>query len=138
MKDSDTEIKKSPALQKILDHPALRREQDEDGTKAYDEARIRSRDSYMVEFRFASGRKAAFSWAGMPEIDFDPEEGFETITLRFAYAKVIVNGQALGELYEKLLDQRTRFIQEGMGSDQDFRTQHTPFVERIEIERKEG
>jgi hypothetical protein len=137
MKDSDTDTKKSPALQKILSHPALRREQEEDGDKAYDEARIRSRDSYMVEFRFASGRKAAFSWAGMPEIDFDPEEGFETITLRFASAKVIVNGQALGELYEKLLDQRTRFIQEGTGSDQDSRKRHGPLVERIEIERKE-
>jgi hypothetical protein len=138
MKDSDTDIKKSPALQKILNHPALRREPEEEGDKAYDEARIRSRDSYMVEFRFASGRKAAFSWAGMPEIDFDPEEEFETITLRFAYAKVIVTGQALSELYEKLLDQRTRFIQEGTASDQDSRTQDTPFVERIEIERKEG
>jgi hypothetical protein len=137
MKDSDTEIKKSPALQKILNHPALRREADEDKAEAYDEARVRSRDNLMLEFRFADGKRSGFSYVGLSETDFDPGEEFETITLRFSNANVIVNGQALAELYEKLLDQRTRFIQEGTGSDQDSRSQHTPFVERIQIERRE-
>lgn len=137
MSDSDTEIRKSSALQKILSHPALRRDAEEEDTEAYDEARVRSRDSLMLEFRFANGKKSGFSYVSLAETDFDPGEDSETITLHFGIANVIVTGQALGELYEKLLDQRTRFIQEGSEAVESLRPQNTPYVERIEIERKE-
>jgi hypothetical protein len=138
MKDSDTEIKKSPALQKILNHPALHREQQEDEGEAYDEARVRSRDSLMLELRFANGKKSGFSYVSLAETDFDPGEDSETITLRFGNANVIVTGQVLGELFEKLLDQRARFIQEGSEGEGEKLAQDVPYVERIEIERKEG
>lgn len=137
MSDSDTELRKSSALQKILKHPALGRESEQDGAEAYEEARVRSRDSLSLEFRFADGRKAGFSYVGLTETDFDPGQDTETITLRFAYANVTVKGQALGDLYEKLLDQRTRFIQEGSEAVEGARAQDAPYVERIEIERKE-
>jgi hypothetical protein len=137
LKDSDTEIKRSSTLQKILQHPAARREPEEDEAEAYNEARVRSRDSLMLEFRFADGRRSGLSYVGLTETDFDPGEEAETITLRFGSAKVIVSGQALRELYEKLLDQRTRFIQEGSEAVEGLRPQDTPYIERIEIERKE-
>jgi hypothetical protein len=138
LKDSDTEIPRSAALQKILNHPALRREPEEmDTIEAFDEARVRSRDSLTLEFRFADGRRSGFSYIGLTESDFDPGQNGETITLRFGHAKVTVNGQALGELYEKLLDQRARFIQEGSEAMEVLRKHDTPYVERIEIERRE-
>jgi hypothetical protein len=138
LNDSDTEIrKKSPVLEKILQHPAARREQGEDGREAYDEARVRSRDSLMLEFRFANGRRAGFSYVGLTETDFEPGEESETITLRFGDANVVVNGQAMLGLYEKLLDQRARYIQEGTEGEEGSRPQDDPYVERIEIERKE-
>jgi hypothetical protein len=40
-------------------------------------------------------------------------------------------------LYEKLLDQRARFIQEGTEGEGEKLAQDVPYVERIEIERKE-
>lgn len=138
MSDSDTEIRKNPALQKILNHPALRRDPEEEGApEAYEEARVRSRDSYMLEFRFANGRRTALSYMALPDIEFDPGEEGDTLTLRFGHARAIVNGQALGELYEKLLDQRAPFIQEGSEATEGLRKHDTPYVERIEIERKE-
>lgn len=138
MKDSDTEIKRSATLQKILNHPALRHEPEvEDAIEAYDEARVRSRDSLTLELRFADGRRSGFSYVGLTESDFDPGQDGETITLRFSHAKVTVGGQALGDLYEKLLDQRARFIQEGSEAAEGLRRHDTPYVERIEIERKE-
>jgi hypothetical protein len=135
--DSNIETKKSSTLQKILKHPAMRGEPEDDGAEAYNEARVRSRDSLMLEFRFADGRRSGFSYVGLTETDFNPGEDAETITLRFSNANVIVNGQALGELYEKLLDQRARFIQEGSEAMEGLRPQDAPYVERIEIERKE-
>ena len=138
MSDSDTGIKRSSALEKILKHPALRREPEEDEPEsAYDEARVRSRDSLTLELRFANGRRSGFSYVGLTETDFDPGDEGETITLRFHNANVIVNGQALGELYEKLLDQRARFIQEGSEAVEELRQRNTPYIARIEIERKE-
>jgi len=53
MKDSDTEVKKSSAVHKILQHPANRREPgtEESGTQ-YEDAR--SRDNINLEFRSIS------------------------------------------------------------------------------------
>jgi hypothetical protein len=138
MKDSDTEIKKSPALQKILNYPGPRREQEnEEKKQPFDDARVRSRDNVVLELRFADGTRAALCYSYLVETDFEFGEGTDTITLRFNSAKVVVTGQGLLGLYEKLLDQRTRYIQEGMGSDDDTETEHAAYVERIEIERKE-
>jgi hypothetical protein len=138
LSDSDIELKrKSPALEKILRHPAMRQEAEEEKHESYDEARVRSRDSLMLEFRFADGRRSGFSYVSLSETDFEPGGESETITLRFSNANVVVSGQALIELYEKLLDQRARFIQEGSEAVKEARWQDAPFVERIEIERKE-
>jgi hypothetical protein len=138
LKDSDTEMPRSAALQKILNHPALRREpEEEDEVEAHGEARVRSRDNLTLELRFADGRRSGFSYIGLMESDFDPGQDGETITLRFGHAKVTVYGQALSEVYEKILDQRERFIQEGSEGAEGLRKDDTPYVERIEIERKE-
>jgi hypothetical protein len=138
LSDSDIELKrKSPVLEKILRHPAMRLEPEEEKHESYDEARVRSRDSHMLEFRFADGRRSGFSYVGLSETDFEPGGESETITLRFSNANVVVSGQALIELYEKLLDQRARFIQEGSEALKEAQQQDAPFVERIEIERRE-
>jgi hypothetical protein len=70
------------------------------------------------------------------ETDFDPGET-ETITLRFARANVVVTGQKLVRLYEKLLDQRARFIQQSTEAEAEMESPDEPYIEEIEILRKE-
>lgn len=136
MSDIETRVKRSPAIQKILRHPAVHGEQEEGHAEpAYEEARVRSRDSYVLEIRLSDGNRRAFSYAYLLETDFDFGEGSDTITLRFNSTTVLVSGQALLGLYEKLLDQRARLIQEGTEGAEASRLQEGPYVERVEIER---
>ena len=137
MSDTETRVKRSPAIQKILQHPAVRGEPEEgQAEQAYEEARVRSRDSYVLEIRLSDGSRRAFSYAYLLETDFDFGEGSDMITLRFNSTNVLVSGQALLGLYEKLLDQRARFIQEGSEGNEASPLQQGPYVERVEIERK--
>ena len=138
MKDSNTQARRSSVLEKILQHPAAHPEsQAEESREAFEEARVRSRDSFALEMRFADGRRAGFSYAYLMETDFDFSDSGDTITLRFGRADVVVTGRALMGLYEKLVDQRTRIIQQGTSAEEESRMQNEPFVERIQIERKE-
>jgi hypothetical protein len=57
--------------------------------------------------------------------------------LRFARANVIATGRGLESLYEKLLDGRARFIQQNTQAEGEFIPSADPFIETIEIERKE-
>jgi hypothetical protein len=135
MKDSDTEVKKSSAVQKILQHPANRREPETDESgKQYEDAR--SRDNFNLEFRFSDGKREFLSLVGL-EAEFDPGKDGDTLTLHFARADVIVTGRALLSLYEKLLDQRARFIQENTEAERGLQPADIPYVEQIEIKRKD-
>jgi hypothetical protein len=135
MKDSDTEVKKHSAVQKILQHPANRREPEtEESGKPYEDAR--SRDNFNLEFRFCDGKREFFSLVGL-EAEFDPGQDGDTLTLRFARADVIVTGLALLSLYEKLLDQRARFIPQNTEAQRGLLPAEESYVEQIEITRKE-
>ena len=69
-------------------------------------------------------------------MDFDPGDS-DTITLRFARANVVVRGQNLVSLYEKLLDQRARFIKQNTQAEGELQSPDEPYIEEIEILRKE-
>jgi hypothetical protein len=135
MKDSDTEARKSSALQKILQHPASRREPEgEEADKHFEDAR--SRDNFNLEIRFSDGKRRFFSLVGL-EADFDPGSDGDTLTLHFLTAEGIVTGRALLELYEKLLDQRARFIQQNTEAERELLAPDVPYVEQITIKRNE-
>jgi hypothetical protein len=133
LKDNDTARRWPSHRDKVLNHPAVQ-EPDEGEGKQFEDAR--SRDSLYLELRFCDGKRTAFSLVEGPEVDFDPD-GADTITLRFARANVVVKGQKLVRLYEKLLDQRARFIQQNTEAEGELQATDEPYVEKIEILRRE-
>jgi hypothetical protein len=132
LKDNDVARRWPSHREKILNHPAV---QDPDEAKQFEDAR--SRDNLHLEIRFSDGKRKFFSLLGLGETDFDPGDSEDTLTLRFAHADVVVTGRALVGLYEKLLDQRARFIQQGTEAEAELQPPDIPFVEQIEIDRKE-
>jgi hypothetical protein len=131
LKDSEAVKRRPSALDKILNHPAV---QEENEDTQFEDAR--SRDNLNLEMRYCDGKRKFFSMVELGETDFDPGEP-DTITLRFARANVIVTGQKLISLYEKLLDQRARFIRQNTEAEGELHSPNDPFVQRIEVERKE-
>jgi hypothetical protein len=131
LKDSEA-VKRWPSnIEKILNHPSAR---DEDDEKPFEDAR--SRDNLNLELRFCNGKQKFFSLVELGETDFDPGDS-DIITLRFARANVIVTGQKLMPLYEKLLDQRARFIQQNTEAEGELQSVNEPYIEKIEIVRRE-
>lgn len=55
------------------------------------------------------GRQRGKPWAHVDDIEFDPSTG---IVISFARNVVIIKGQCLREMYEKLIVQRVVFIRE--------------------------
>jgi hypothetical protein len=131
LKDNDTARRWPSHRDKILQHPAI---QEPDEGKQFEDAR--SRDSLYLELRFCDGKRKSFSLMEGPEIDFDPGDS-DTVTLRFARANVVVTGRALKTLYEKLQDQRARFIQQNTQAEGELIPSTDLFIETIKIERKE-
>lgn len=131
MKDSEAAKRRPSALDKILNHPAV-----EEGAEGKQFEDARSRDNNNLEVRYCDGKRKFFSLVELGETDFDPGDP-DTITLRFARANVIVTGQKLVTLYEKLLDQRARFIQQNTEAEGELHSPGEPFVEKIELDRKE-
>jgi len=131
LKDNEA-VKRWPSnIEKILSHPSVR---DDDDEGQFEDAR--SRDNLNLELRFRDGKRTFFSLVELGETDFDPGDS-DTITLRFARANVVVSGQRLLRLYEKLLDQRARFIQQHTEAEGEVLSLTEPFVETIEIVRRE-
>jgi len=131
LKDSEAAKRRPSALDKILNHPAV-----EEGAEGKQFEDARSRDNNNLEVRYCDGKRKFFSLVELGETDFDPGDP-DTITLRFARANVIVTGQKLVTLYEKLLDQRARFIQQNTEAEGELHSPGEPFVEKIELDRKE-
>jgi hypothetical protein len=137
MSDTDTDTRKSTLLTKILKHPAAGAEMPGDPRPPFEDARVRSRDTLAIDIRFADGRRAGFNYSYLMETDFEIRDSGEVITLRFTNALVIIEGRCLTELYDKLLDNRARLIQEGTEGEEELLDANAPYIERIEIERKE-
>lgn len=135
LKDSSAENRQSSVLRKILKHPAAAHEpQPEDADKPFEDAR--SRDNLNLEIRLSDGKRKFFSLVGL-EAEFDSGDDGDTLMLHFVRAEVVVTGRGLLSLYEKLLDQRARFIKQGTEAEADLLDPNVPHVERIEIHRKE-
>lgn len=131
MTDNDVARRWPSHREKVLNHPSV---QETDDGKQFEDAR--SRDNLNLELRYCDGKRRFFSLVELGETDFDPGEN-DTITLRFARANVIVTGQKLVRLYEKLLDQRARFIQQSTEAEGELESPDEPYIEEIEILRKE-
>lgn len=131
MRDSEATKRWPTQIEKILNHPSTR-EADDD--KQFEDAR--SRDNLNLELRYCDGKRKFFSLVELGETDFDPGDS-DSITLRFARANVIIKGQKLISLYEKLLDQRARFIQQSTEAESELESPDEPYIETMEIVRKE-
>jgi hypothetical protein len=131
LRDSEATKRWPSSLEKILNHPSAREPENEEQF-----ADARSRDNLNLELRYCDGKRKFFSLVELGEADFDPGES-DIITLRFARSNVIVTGQKLICLYERLLDQRARFIQQSTEAEGDLESPDKPYIETIEVVRKE-
>jgi hypothetical protein len=134
LKDSEAETRRSKVLNKILQHPAAKQEP-EDGEDRQNFEDARSRDNIHLELRFCNGKRSFFSLVELGETDFDPGER-DIITLRFNRANVTVIGRGLVTLYELLLDQRARFIEQNTEAEGELMST-AQYVESMEIQRND-
>jgi hypothetical protein len=131
LKDSEVARRWPSRVEKILTHPAV---QEADEGNQFEDAR--SRDNLNLEVRFCDGKRKFFSLVGL-EAEFDPGDAEDALTLHFVRAEVIITGRSLFGLYEKLLDQRAGFIQQNTEAEGELQPPNVPYVEQIEIQRKE-
>lgn len=131
MRDSEAAKSWPSHVAKVVKHPAV---QESGDSNPYEDAR--SRDNFNLELRFCDGKRKFLSLVELGEVDFDPGET-DIITLRFARAQVTVTGQKLVNLYERLLDQRARFIKQSTEAEGELQSPHEAYIETIKVVRKE-
>ena len=131
MTDNDVARRWPSHREKVLKHPAV---QDPEEANPFEDAR--SRDNVNLEIRLSDGKRKFFSLVGL-EAEFDSGDDGDTLMLHFVRAEVVVTGRGLLTLYEKLLDQRARFIKQGTEAEGELLDPNVSYVEQIEIHRKE-
>jgi hypothetical protein len=131
MKDSDTEVPKSSAVQKILNHPAMRREPEpEEPRDSYQKARVNSNEAIMLDVKLEDGSIVSLPYNGLRRVRYLPGD---TMMLRFESDEVHVDGRNLARLRDSVTEHRTRSIQEGTASEQGLKPEDETHITRITI-----
>lgn len=77
--------------------------------RAYGVMRVGGRSVASLDVRFAGGRKRAFTYAYLMDVEFEPSSG---IVLHFAAHSVTLAGSRLGALYDGLARHAVVYVQE--------------------------
>ncbi len=83
----------------------------------------------MLDFRARGGDATGIAYSYLQTVRFDPSIG---LILLFTQHRVTLAGRNLGELYQALLDQTVRRIEEQGEHDQE--PEDAPVVSRLRIE----
>src|SRR6266480_4341100 len=93
LEDSDTEIRRSSALQKILKHPALSKEPEvPEARESYQQGRANSREAIMLDVKLEDGTIESFPYSWLKRVKYVPGD---TLTLRFDKDEVSIEGRNL-------------------------------------------
>jgi hypothetical protein len=97
---------------------------------AYEEARARSREAFMLEMRFKDGRVRNFDYGHLRESEFVPQD---KIVLRFGAKEVIAEGRNLKAVYTSIIEHRRRFIHEGTDEEDSGKPETEAHIDKIQV-----
>jgi hypothetical protein len=100
---------------------------------AFQEGRTRSRDSVMLDVRFATGNIESFNYAYLTRISYKPGD---TLRLQFGGSAVKVEGKRLSRLRDSVSEHRARYIQEGTDAEEGLKPEDAAHIDSIVIEDK--
>jgi len=101
--------------------------------EAYEEARARSREAFMLDVKLTDGTIVSFDYAYMKKTKFLPDG---KIILHFGDDEVTAEGRNLLSVYTSITEHRRRFIEEGTDAQAQLKGPDRPHIETIAI--KEG
>jgi hypothetical protein len=130
MEDTDLKERLS-AVEKISRTARPRYEPEVEGAiDAYEEARARSREAFMLELRFKDGKIRNFDYGHLRESEFMPQD---RIVLRFGSKEVTAEGKNLKAVYTSITEHRRRFIQEGTDEEEASKPENASHIDTIEV-----
>jgi hypothetical protein len=100
---------------------------------AFQEGRTRSRDSVMLDVRFATGDIESFNYAYLTRISYKPGDW---LRLQFGGSVVKVEGKRLSRLRDSVSEHRARYIQEGTDAEEGLKPEDAAHIDSIVIEEK--
>lgn len=127
----DSNTKRSAVLSGILE--SRQRDSEGDPRDAFKDVR-QAIPTPMLDIVLAGGDIESFSYAYLTQVSFTPGD---TITLYFGETKVVIDGQNLAEMREKIRLHKADGIQEGTEAESDLKADSAAHVSRIEIEKGE-
>ena len=101
--------------------------------EAFQEGRTRSRDSVMLDVRFATGDVESFNYAYLTRISYKPGD---SLRLQFGGYVIQVEGKRLNRLRDSVSELRARYIQEGTDAEEGLKPEDAAHIDSILIEDK--
>ena len=101
--------------------------------EAFQEGRTRSRDSVMLDVRFATGDVESFNYAYLTRISYKPGD---SLRLQFGGYVIQVEGKRLSRLRDSVSEHRARYIQEGTDAEEGLKPEDAAHIDSIRIEEK--
>ena len=101
--------------------------------EAFQEGRTRSRDSVMLDVRFATGDVESFNYAYLTRISYKPGD---SLRLQFGGYVIQVEGKRLSRLRDSVSEHRARYIQEGTDAEEGLKPEDAAHIDSILIEDK--
>jgi hypothetical protein len=101
--------------------------------EAFQEGRTRSRDSVMLDVRFATGDVESFNYAYLTRISYKPGD---SLRLQFGGYVIQVEGKRLSRLRDSVSEHRARYIQEGTDAEEGLKPEDAAHIDSIAIEEK--
>jgi hypothetical protein len=130
MEDTDVKDRVS-AVERIAKTARPRHEPEvEESLDAFEEARARSREAFMLELRFKDGKVRNFDYSHLRESEFVAQD---KIVLRFGAKEVTAQGKNLRSVYTSITEHRRRFIQEGTYEEEASKPQNAAHIDKIEV-----
>ena len=127
----ESNAKRSAIVEQLLRKASPQYEPEaDDATETFQEGRLRSHQSSMLDFRLVDGTIESFAYAYLTRVRFVPGD---RIDMRFGRDEIRVKGRNLSRLCETITEQRTRFIQEGSEGEEGIKPSEAAHVDEIVI-----
>ena len=131
---AESSAKRSSIVQQLLLQKPQHEPEVTEAMESSQDARSRSRDAVMLDFRLSNGEIESFAYSYLTRVRFTPGD---IIHLKFGRDEVRILGRNLARLRETIAEQRTRFVQEGVDGEDGLKPSDMPHVEQIEINEGE-
>jgi hypothetical protein len=130
----DSSVRRSVAVQKILQHTGPRYEPEvEEARESHQNARPNSRENIMLDVRMANGSIESFPYAWLSRVKYQPGD---TLILSFGANEIRIEGRNLARLRDLVSEHRRRFIQECTEAEEGLKPEDAEYIDKITIVEK--